>query len=210
MGFGHTGARENTPIIKPLSLDAPEFRIFLEGCRARTGLELVAAPSGWRYLKILFPGLARVFCWVDRATGDVLRAGSRPGPGTAPRGNIFQPDGGLDCIGPEGPRKLPDPGPSGPGPAGKLPRGKRQKPAPVEVPALGGTGHPGRDCRLVSGAGSYAVNEDPRFSECFKGLAKREEAPAPGPEAVKKVQPGPPFTQEDELFLKGMGILVRP
>ena len=201
-------------MIKPLSLDAPEFRIFLEGCRARTGLELVAAPSGWRYLKILFPGLARVFCWVDRATGDLLRAGSRPGPGNAPRGNIFQPDGGLDCIGPEGPRRLPEPCRPGPGPAGKLPRGKRQKPAPVEVPTMGGAeagkGHPDRDCRLVSGAGSYAVNEDPRFSECFKGLANREEAAVPGPDGMKKAEVGPAFTQEDVMLLKGMGILVRP
>jgi hypothetical protein len=73
-----------------------------------------------------------------------------------------------------------------------------------------GEGHPERDCRLVSGAGSYAVNEDPRFSECFKGLAHREEALVPGPVVMKKVEPGPPFTQEDEIFLKGMGILLRP
>jgi len=32
----------------------------------------------------------------------------------------------------------------------------------------------------------------------------------PGPVVMKKVEPGPPFTQEDEIFLKSMGILLRP
>jgi len=46
------------------------------------------------------------FCFIDKATGDVLKAASWAAPAKHSRGNIFDESNGLGSIGPYGPAYL--------------------------------------------------------------------------------------------------------
>ena len=56
--------------------------------------------QGSRYIKIIRGG--SVHCFVDRSNGDVLKAASWKAPAKHARGNIFNLDNGLECMGPYG------------------------------------------------------------------------------------------------------------
>lgn len=51
-------------------------------------------------------GQRSVFCFINAANGDVLKADGWKKPAKHARGNIFAPDNGLSSIGPFGPAYL--------------------------------------------------------------------------------------------------------
>ena len=75
--------------------------------------ETLKPNEGERYIKISRisenvdpqtgrPIVSSAYGFIDRTNGDVLMAASWRAPAKHARGNIFQPDNGLACVGPYG------------------------------------------------------------------------------------------------------------
>lgn len=65
----------------------------------------IEVEPGRRYVRIVRSdkGLSRsAHCFVDTKNGDVLKAAGWKAPAKHARGNIFNADNGLDCMGPYG------------------------------------------------------------------------------------------------------------
>lgn len=67
---------------------------------------VLSLERGRRYIRVVWerPGdvySRRVHCFIDK-NGDVLMSASWRAPAKTARGNIFNPDNGLDCMGPYG------------------------------------------------------------------------------------------------------------
>ena len=83
----------------------PALRTFIEGCKTRSPI-----PKEWevrvgsRYVKIIRDH--SVHCFVDVATGDVLKPATFKAPAKHARGNIFDEHNGLGSMGPYGPAYL--------------------------------------------------------------------------------------------------------
>ena len=87
---------------------------FLTGCQAKVNknherFEYLTTPilkleSGKRYIRVVKDdGNQRsVYCFIDQTNGDVLKAASWKAPARHARGNIFNPDNGLNGMGPYG------------------------------------------------------------------------------------------------------------
>jgi hypothetical protein len=85
------------------------LRLFFEGVKnisctnhlQRAKFDIVQLKRYWRVER---EGSAH--CFVDKETGDVLKAASWSKPAKHARGNIFNPDYGLGNMGPHGPAYL--------------------------------------------------------------------------------------------------------
>ena len=55
---------------------------------------------GRRYAKLVKD--RGVYCFIDMTNGDVLKAATWRAPAKHARGNLFAPDGGMNCMGPYG------------------------------------------------------------------------------------------------------------
>ena len=75
--------------------------------------EMLVASEGDRYIKVSRisenvdpvthrPIVNSAYGFIDRTNGDVLMAASWRAPAKHARGNIFNPDNGLPCVGPYG------------------------------------------------------------------------------------------------------------
>jgi hypothetical protein len=77
--------------------DAYMERNYPNNIRATTVFE-----AGPRYIRVVReegPTSRSVYCFIDRTTGDVLKAGGWKSPAKNPiRGNIFAADNGLNCT----------------------------------------------------------------------------------------------------------------
>ena len=67
--------------------------------------ERVTAALGSRYVKLVVMNyddtkVASVFGFIDRATGNVLKAASFNAPAKGVRGNVFDADNGMGAVGP--------------------------------------------------------------------------------------------------------------
>ena len=85
------------------------FRTFFEGCQritnnASTVKKEFSFVAGPRFVKVVVAGAAH--CFVEKATGDVLKAASWSAPAKHARGNIFDAYNGLKGMGPYGPAYL--------------------------------------------------------------------------------------------------------
>ena len=76
--------------------------------------EILVASVGTRYIRIEQQSISKnpatgkpfscsAWAFIDRTTGDVLKASSFKTPAKGSRGNIFNPDNGMSRIGPYGP-----------------------------------------------------------------------------------------------------------
>jgi hypothetical protein len=107
------------PTLAPVASGERDFGraidAFFEGCKR----------ISYRYMDATFPSLNKpvfeleelqkryrvtrdrsAFCFIDKATGDVLKAASWAAPAKHARGNIFDESNGLAKIGPYGPAYL--------------------------------------------------------------------------------------------------------
>lgn len=96
--------------------DCPAFASFLAGVKRISDTYMamtfptLAKPNfrfddGLRYIRVVrFEGgiTSSVHCFIDKTNGDVLKAESWKRPARHARGNIFNPDNGLVCMGPYG------------------------------------------------------------------------------------------------------------
>lgn len=105
---------------QPHRLDMADFDTalasFVEGCKRITGEHYTKnfpklSPPTWQVdrlqkrVRISQPGHG-VHCFIDIATGDVLKAASWSTPAKHARGNIFDEHNGLNRMGPYGPAYL--------------------------------------------------------------------------------------------------------
>lgn len=90
---------------------------FVAGCNAmatandakfenvKFNTRITVDPKGKRYKRIVRSddhGSRCVHCFVDTTNGDVLKAAGWKAPAKHARGNIFNADNGLGCMGPYG------------------------------------------------------------------------------------------------------------
>lgn len=87
---------------------------FLSGCQVKIDennkqFKHVARPTveinnGRRYFRVERVDVSSrsAHCFIDRTNGDILKAAGWKGPAKHKRGNIFELDNGLDCMGPYG------------------------------------------------------------------------------------------------------------
>jgi len=66
--------------------------------------KIVIQKGGRKYVKLIRKsnGSESVHCFVNKENGDVLKAASFNTPAKHARGNIFNEDNGLNCMGPYG------------------------------------------------------------------------------------------------------------
>jgi hypothetical protein len=91
-----------------------QIKTFMERCSEIsngdnvTGKVTFSAETGSRYVRIVRTShcAASVHCFLDRATGDVLKAASWKTPAKHARGNINDEHGGVGSMGPYGPAYL--------------------------------------------------------------------------------------------------------
>ena len=98
-----------------VELNTPQFQSWLTGANKvledhrqqsfpNLPKELLVESEGGRYIKVtrVREGQAggSVFSFIDRTNGDVLKPASWAAPAKHARGNIFNPDNGLPCVGP--------------------------------------------------------------------------------------------------------------
>lgn len=98
--------------------DTPELLSFLDGMEKivfhhfSKNFKNLTPPSfevnnGRRYYRVeIVDNQKSAFCFIDRANGDVLKPATWRAPAKHARGNIFNEDNGLDCMGPHGPAYL--------------------------------------------------------------------------------------------------------
>lgn len=85
---------------------------FVEGCQKKITdywveneykleVPVVAVGGGRKYIKIVRGsfGSSSVHCFVNKENGDVLKSASWNAPAKIARGNIFNEDNGLNCMG---------------------------------------------------------------------------------------------------------------
>jgi hypothetical protein len=60
----------------------------------------VTAQIGSKYVRIVAAGSA--YCFIDRATGDILKTASWKTPAKHPRGTVHTPTFGVEFVGPYG------------------------------------------------------------------------------------------------------------
>ena len=100
-----------------VELNTPQFQTWLTGANKvledhrqavhpNLTKELLVASEGERYIKITRVREGQIggsaYGFIDRTNGDVLMAASWRAPAKHARGNVLQPDNGLDCVGPYG------------------------------------------------------------------------------------------------------------
>jgi len=94
-----------------ISIHSEKFKSYFDGCEKifldymkrdfpTLAPDEMSFKQGSRYIKIIRGG--SVHCFVDRTNGDVLKSASWKAPAKHARGNIFNIDNGLDCMGPYG------------------------------------------------------------------------------------------------------------
>ncbi len=83
---------------------------FAERLKNLEPARLSLSPGGFRYVRVVRKDAngsnGSVFCFIEVATGDVLKAEGWKGPAKHARGNIYAADNGLDRVGPYGPEYL--------------------------------------------------------------------------------------------------------
>lgn len=62
--------------------------------------KLYVQKGGRKYAKVVND--SRVHCFINKENGDVLKAACYNAPAKHARGNIYNDDNGLDCMGPFG------------------------------------------------------------------------------------------------------------
>lgn len=101
--------------ITPVTLTTPQFVSWLTKWNEKRKVDHTSkyehvpfeesrATEGQRYIKIHIGNSVTTF--IDKTTGDVLKSASYKAPAKGVRGNIFNADNGLDCMGPYGPHYL--------------------------------------------------------------------------------------------------------
>jgi hypothetical protein len=98
-----------------------KFESFMEGCKAKLDASPIKGPfarqltteEGQRYIRVVAfydvdgkPMHRSAWAFVDKTTGDVLKAASWKKPAKHARGNIFDEWNGLKSVGPYGPAYL--------------------------------------------------------------------------------------------------------
>lgn len=68
---------------------------FLKKCTQKTSHSLRVEPLK-RYVRVAWGESA--FCFIEKATGDVLKPSTWSVPAKHARGNIFDPDGGMENV----------------------------------------------------------------------------------------------------------------
>ncbi len=104
----------DTPLM--VNNDTPQFLSWFAGMEKIThdhykssGYTATPLPTfkvivGTRFLRVMRDNSAHAF--IDRTNGDVLKPASWKAPAKHARGNIFNPDNGLSCMGEYGPAYL--------------------------------------------------------------------------------------------------------
>lgn len=108
-----------------INSNTPAFELFMQGVQAEGekhyadrgytfGSQIFTFEAGQKYIRIICndvkPGATevpegasrRVHCFIDRTNGDVLKAASWKAPAKRARGNIFNPDHGMNALTPYG------------------------------------------------------------------------------------------------------------
>jgi hypothetical protein len=75
----------------------PEFIAWFDKAKTIAG-KILGVIEGKRYFKIVEKD-GGVFAFIDKNNGDVLKPASWSAPAKHARGNIFAPDGGINCVG---------------------------------------------------------------------------------------------------------------
>lgn len=99
---------ENSPITTPPVRDFEKsLASFIVGCKAiseKTTQRTVnfETTDGPRYVKVIRLDQRSVHCFVEKSTGNVLKADGWTKPAKHARGNIYDQNNGLDSMGPYG------------------------------------------------------------------------------------------------------------
>lgn len=94
-----------------VTVDTIQFKTWLGGVTGRSELYMKAhfsnlplhkftVQEGRKFIKVIKDN--SVYAFIDKTNGDVLMPASWRAPAKHARGNIFNPDNGLDCTGPYG------------------------------------------------------------------------------------------------------------
>ena len=94
-------------------LDHDPLKVFLQRCqdlvdKGGLGREVLSIQTGSKYHKIISTegNRHRVFAFINKATGDILKPASFMAPAKHARGNIHDDSGGMDGMTSYGPKYL--------------------------------------------------------------------------------------------------------